>query len=137
MENNQLKTLRLSITHYRELLRKTEEVEKTLADFKVEPVQKLSEELGSILERIKQTDTLLESLHKVETLPEEQQKLYQERQHLVELIFNKNKDLEPRMQGMKAIQAKEMQQLNLGRKTASGYAQQVTANTGRIINRSR
>lgn len=130
-----LDLLQEAVGLYSKVLEQILAIEEALADFQAPKIEQLARELDLSMKEARAIDQKIEacSFGQGDVKVSE---LVSKRRQLMEQILSKNRLLEPRLLGIRALQLNEIKQIKQGRQTASGYAQQLGSKTGRVINSS-
>lgn len=107
---------------YVSMLEKLDQIEIALTQHDVAPIECLSLDIESCLEKMKRLDSQPDQLTN------------DSRRLLVEKILKKNMALTTRIQQITALQRAELNQIKKGLETAKGYASQRSSRTGGLIN---
>jgi hypothetical protein len=124
--------LEQSVGLYRELLATTKAIGLALDNAEPMVLNRLGTESASLMAAIQELDQKLHLRPGSAACPEEHA-LARQRLELIEAILNLNQELNPRLNGLRALKRNELQQIRQGRTTVRGYTQS-TAKAGRIIN---
>ncbi len=128
--------LHQAVDQYSDVLKQTSAIEDALTDMQAPMIDQLARQLGQSMEKARAIDLEINAgSHPADD--SDINWLFASRRALMEEILNKTKELEPRIQGIRALQRSEMKKIKQGRQTATGYAQHLRPKTGRIINSSK
>ncbi len=123
--------LNQSIKEYKLILGKTNEIEDLLIKLDSEAITSQASTLDSLLSNSQKTDTIINN--ELGRHPDVQNHpLFIQRSDIIKQIFEKNKEIAPKVLGILAVYKTEFKKIRTGMKSISGYSQEKNL-TGKLV----